>query len=299
MEKIAKVTPVFKGGKRTESDNYRPISVLPQLCLEYSRVIHEFGVTSLCQAKGLIQQRQFAYVRHSPTTTALIKTVGSWKLAINKGEKVACAFLDSRKAFDVIDHVTLLNKLQAHGVSGTILEWMNSYLSERTQLVSCGGTTSSKKAISHRVPKGSILGPALFNVHINGIRSACQNCNFALYADDTEVHASSMNIDTAEDIVNSDPRSISSWFNRSGLVCNTKKSEVMLIGTNHAVRAARELKVIPDEKPLKQSEHFKYQGLHIDNRLSWNFRIAQISFKIYPKLKMHNKTSSYYFIKNI
>jgi len=59
------------------------------------------------------------------------------------------------------------------------------------------------------------------------------------------------------------------------------------------VRAARELQVILDDKPLKQSEHFKYLGLRIDNRLSWNFHIAQISFKIYPKLKMLNRISSY------
>ena len=63
----------------------------------------------------------------------------------------------------------------------------------------------------------------------------------------------------------------------------------MLTGTNHAVKIARELQVILDDKPLKQSEHFTSLGLVIDNRLNWNDHIFYISSKVYPKLKMHVK----------
>ena len=55
--------------------------------------------------------------------------------AIDKGEKVICAFLDLRKSFDVIDHAILLDKMQAYGVRATALERIRSYLSDRTQLV--------------------------------------------------------------------------------------------------------------------------------------------------------------------
>ena len=62
----------------------------------------------------LIQpQRQFAFIKTSSTTTALIRTVDSWKLAIDKRERVIlviCAFLDLQKTFDVIDHATLLDR---------------------------------------------------------------------------------------------------------------------------------------------------------------------------------------------
>ena len=69
---------------------------------------------------------------------ALIKAVDSWKLAIDRGEKVVRAFLDLRKAFDIIDHNTLLNKMKNNGVTGTELKWFNSYLHERYQYVSSG-----------------------------------------------------------------------------------------------------------------------------------------------------------------
>ena len=51
------------------------------------------------------------------------------------GVMALCAFLDLRKSFDVIEHATLLDKMQAYGVRATALEWMRSYLSDRTQLV--------------------------------------------------------------------------------------------------------------------------------------------------------------------
>ena len=43
------------------------------------------------------------------TIAVLIRTVDSWKLAIDKGERVICTFLDLRKAFDAIDLTTLLD----------------------------------------------------------------------------------------------------------------------------------------------------------------------------------------------
>ena len=58
---------------------------------------------------------------------ALIKAVDSWKLAIDRGEKVVSAFLDLGKAFDIIDHNTLLNKMRNNGVTGTELKWFKSY----------------------------------------------------------------------------------------------------------------------------------------------------------------------------
>ena len=87
--------------------------------------------------------------------------------------RVICAFTDLRKAFDVINDATLLDRLQAYSVRGTALEWMRSYLYDRTQFVSFCGCGSSGREITWDVPQGSVLGLALFNLHINGITSVC------------------------------------------------------------------------------------------------------------------------------
>ena len=138
------VTPLFKGGSQTERDNYRPISVLP--CI--SKVYESFANNDLqrfATDNGLISDHQFAYTRYSSTTVALIIAVDSWKLAIDKGEKVVCTFLDLRKAFDVIEHATLISKLSKRGVRENELEWFKSYLQQRSQFVSCASVDSERR----------------------------------------------------------------------------------------------------------------------------------------------------------
>ena len=70
-----------------------------------SKVKESFAISDLQNytlETGLISQLQFGYVKHSSTSVALIKAVDSWKLAIDKGKNVVCAFPDLRKAFKTI-----------------------------------------------------------------------------------------------------------------------------------------------------------------------------------------------------
>ena len=132
----------------------------------------------------LIQpQHQFAFIKTSSTTTALIRTVDSWKLAIDKRERVIlviCAFLDLRKTFDVIDHATLLDRAISKWCTRNSSGAASSDLSDRTQFVSCCGCGSSKREITYGVSQGSVLGPTLVNIHINGTTGVCQYCYVAL-----------------------------------------------------------------------------------------------------------------------
>lgn len=166
----------------------------------------------------MINQHQFAFMKHSSTT---IKAVDSWKMAIDNTEKVVCAFLDLRKAFDSIDHNVniLLQKLSKH-LHGKEYERFRSYPSERSQYVSCNGIESEQQQITYGVPQGCVLGPTLFNIQINDISSACENSQVILYADDTEFHASSNDVGAAEQSVNDDLYQVSVWLPRNGLISN-------------------------------------------------------------------------------
>jgi hypothetical protein len=125
----------------------------------------------------------------SSTVTFLIKMTDSWRKAIDNGEKVVSVFLDLIKAFDVIDHTAWLCKVSKAGFRQTELNWFISYLSGRNQRVTFNDVSSERMNLSHGVPHGCVLGPTLFNIHINGITSSCagNDCSFTLYVDGTEI----------------------------------------------------------------------------------------------------------------
>ena len=79
--------------------------------------------------------------------------------------------------------------------------------------MSCASVDSKRRLITHEVPQGSVLGPTLFNIHINGITDICKESEVVLYADDTNIHASAKDMSVAENRVNKDLANTVSWWN--------------------------------------------------------------------------------------
>ena len=93
-------------------------------------------------------------------------------------DKIPCAVLGSQAG--VVDM----------GVSRASLDWFKSYLSGRLQCVRIGAETSSLQGISHGVPQGSILGPALFTIYLSNIPSIPDVCSLESYVDDSKLYLS-------------------------------------------------------------------------------------------------------------
>ena len=276
--KVAIVSPIFKSGDKTNISNYRPISILPVVSKVAEKWIAKLLNKHLNNGHPLLHPMQFGFRQYHSTETANCVFIETVKSLLDKTICVGAVFLDLKKAFDTVDHRTLLSKLTHFNFAENALDWFQSYLSNRRQSVSVGGTNSSYLECSAGVPQGSILGPVLFSVYINDLPNVCQTVHFQMYADDAVIFTPAKSTQEASSSLTSALENIQHWLLESGLLLNKKKTVAMMF-TKKPIKLERS-NVFLGGMELDIVEEFKYLGVTLDPTLSFKKHIKLTANRI-------------------
>ena len=276
--KAASVVPIYKSGKKSIRENYRPISVLSVLSKVFERVVHE-RLYNFMDKNKLLYPRQFGFRSKLSPIHALSDITEM--IRDNSNLDISCILLDLQKAFDTINHEFLLYKLEACGVRGVCLDWFTSYLRKRSQCVSINGKVSKPLLIDCGVPQGSILGPLLFIIYVNDFPTSRKNIIPFLFADDANcVYARPKNdSSTLQDEVEHIP----GWMAMNKLSQIIPKTELVRF-----LNCKGESIVLKNTE-ITCTEYVKYLGIFLDKNLTYGFHVKRVLNKLAKHVSIINR----------
>lgn len=147
--------------------------------------------------------------------------------ALDDGHFIDCIFFYFSKAFDLVSHHLLYQKLRNLNIDPRILAWIKNFLTDRSQFVTANDYDSSFSPVTSGVPQGSVRGPLLFLIYINDLPNAITS-HIRLFADDCVLYrVISSTADSST--LQSDLNEVTNWCDNWPMRLNTNKCKMMRI----------------------------------------------------------------------
>ncbi len=179
----------------------------------------------------------------------------------------------------MVNHQILLSTLLRKGISGTALQWFDSYLSDRPFKVSWRGEVSKSQHLATVVPQGSVgpLGPLLFSVYMASLGSVIQKHGFSYhcYADDTQLYLSFHPDDlTIAARISACLADISCWMKDHHLQLNLAKTELLVVSANPSFH--HNFTFLLGSSTITPSKTARNLGVVFDDKLNFTDHITKL-----------------------
>ena len=283
------VSPLFKKGSRCEPSNYRPVTLTSHIVKVYERVVRKHMVHYL-ETNNLLTDKQHGFRSNRSCLTQMLDHFDDIYEGFTRGEDTDSIYLDYAKAFDKVDLDLLILKLKKYGFGNKLVDWIQSFLSDREQVVVLNGVHSDIAKVLSGVPQGTVLGPLLFILFINDLEQVVTSSTVSFFADDTRV---SKQISCYEDcmLLQDDLYKILDWSRRNNMKLHEQKFELL----NHLHNSKSSIYELPfvvenlrykvsSEEILYSVENVRDLGVQVSNDLSWSRHIGSMVTKARSKL---------------
>lgn len=180
--KKAHIVPIHKSGPRNLVSNYRPVSLISKICKLMEHVLFS-SIMKHLNENSLLNNCQHGFRSGLSCVTQLTELTHDLSSALDRGDTIDCIFLHFQKAFDVVHHDALIEKLSWYCIDSSVISWIKNYLQFRYLGVIINGEKSGEADVTSGVPQGSILGPLLFLIYVNDISDNIDS-SVRMFADD-------------------------------------------------------------------------------------------------------------------
>jgi hypothetical protein len=208
-------------------------------------------------------------------------------LALDGKLSVGGLFCDLAKAFDSVNHIVLLSKLEFYDINGSIGKLIKFYLNDRYQRTLINSNyslgVSDWQKVKQGMPQGSILGPLLFLLYIDLPYLINKISKPILYADDTSILCFNSDIVEHEKVLKTILDKINKWFVVNSLSLNFNKTNYMHFSSISNIKS--NINVNYGDMQINNTCNIKFLGLIIDSSLSWkdhkNHLVTKLSVASY------------------
>ena len=281
--KLADVTPVYKKGNRSVKDNYRPVSILPNLSKVFERCLYKQMSPYF---DNILSNYQCEFRKNHNAQHCLLALIENWKCSVDNGKVFGSLLTDLSKGFHCLPHDLFIAKLQAYGFDNKALRLVKDYLSKRKQRTKIGQEYSSWNKIKFGVPQGSILGPIFFNIDLCDLFFIMKDFDIASFPDDNTPYLSANDNTSLVKTLDDSACSIFKWFKNNQMQGNAGKCHVLL-STNEKIVT----KV--DSAEIENSQSEKLLGVTIDSLLSFEKHINNMCGKAKAKLSTLSRVAHF------
>lgn len=264
--KLSHITPVPKS-KPVNPKSLRPIALLPIPSKIFEKIVLQSMQQHFLRNLGA---NQFGSRPSSSTTCAIISIVHSslslLELANVSGVQIIA--YDYSKAFDTLSHELISRRMTDLSFPSSFVEWIQSYLSGRSQAVRIGNVVSATAEVTSGVPQGSVLGPLLFCLVTGELKPLHPSTHIVKYVDDTTLCIPLYKC-SDNNHVEAEHMNIIKWSSTNGFKLNLDKCKSICFR-----KTRRHQPVHLDN--VENVNKLKLLGVMLSSKLDWHYHVRHV-----------------------
>ena len=268
------ITPIHKGGSKATKSNYRPVALTSHLIKIFEKIMRK-NISAFMDEHNKFNTNQHGFRAGRSCVSQLLAHYDQVLELLEESLNVDVTYLDFSKAFDKVDFSIVLNKLKQHGISGKIHNWIQSFLTDREQVVVVDGGQSDPVPVVSGVPQGSVLGPLIFIILMSDIDAGILHDTIVRsFADDTRATKGVSNVADCSKF-QEDLLQIYEWAESNNMEFNSLKFEIMRYGKDEVLKLCTSY-ISNDGSVIDVKEHIKDLGITISDDCTFHKHIAQV-----------------------